>query len=107
MKIADIFYSIQGEGRLAGVPSAFVRTTGCNLRCTYCDSAYAFKGGRKLSIPQILETIRPYQVRHVLLTGGEPLLQRGVQHLVQALRQLYIGVHRKAPVAYQFQGLPL
>ena len=83
--ITEIFHSLQGETSLAGVPFAFIRLTGCNLRCTYCDSAYSFKGGKKMSIPQILETIHPYQVKHALVTGGEPLLQRQTPELVNAL----------------------
>ncbi|MBL7716429.1 MAG: radical SAM protein [Bdellovibrionales bacterium] len=83
--ITEIFHSLQGETSLSGVRFAFIRLTGCNLRCSYCDSTYAFKGGRKMSIDQILETIRPYQVRHVLLTGGEPLLQRNTEALAKRL----------------------
>lgn len=84
--VTEIFHSLQGETSLAGVPFAFVRLTGCNLRCTYCDSAYAFKGGTLRTIEEILAEIRPFQVKHVLLTGGEPLLQRRVPELVHALR---------------------
>lgn len=85
--ITEIFHSLQGETSLSGVPFAFIRLTGCNLRCTYCDSTYAFKGGRKMPIAQILETIEPYRVKHVLLTGGEPLLQRQTSPLIDALRE--------------------
>lgn len=85
--ITEIFHSLQGETSLSGVPFAFIRLTGCNLRCTYCDSAYAFKGGRKMSIPEVLATIAPYGVRHALITGGEPLLQRQTPALVDALAQ--------------------
>ncbi len=84
--VTEIFHSLQGETSLVGVPFVFVRLTGCNLRCTYCDSAYAFKGGKKYSIPAILAEIEPYRAKHVLLTGGEPLLQRPVPALVEALR---------------------
>src|SRR4051794_2279852 len=84
--ITEIFHSLQGETSLSGVPFAFIRLTGCNLRCAYCDSSYSFKGGRKMRIVDVLDTIRPYQVRHVLLTGGEPLLQRQTPELLQALR---------------------
>lgn len=83
--ITEIFHSLQGETSLIGVPFAFIRLTGCNLRCAYCDSVYSFKGGKKMSIDEILETIRPYEVRHVLLTGGEPLLQRNTPELLQRL----------------------
>lgn len=86
--ITEIFHSLQGETSLAGVPFAFVRLTGCNLRCVYCDSTYAFKGGRKMSIAQVIETIAPFRVKHVLLTGGEPLLQRQTPELVRALSNI-------------------
>ena len=83
--VTEIFHSLQGETSLSGKRFAFVRLTGCNLRCNYCDSAYAFKGGVKLSISQILDRIRDFQVEHVLLTGGEPLLQRNTIPLISAL----------------------
>ncbi|MCM2280094.1 MAG: radical SAM protein [Oligoflexia bacterium] len=85
--VSEIFHSIQGESSLAGLRFAFIRLTGCNLRCTYCDSTYAFKGGRRMSIREVLEEIRPYSVRHVLLTGGEPLLQRQSATLAEALSE--------------------
>jgi 7-carboxy-7-deazaguanine synthase len=83
--VTEIFHSLQGETSLSGIPFAFIRLTGCNLRCRYCDSAYAFKGGRRMSIDEILDEIRPYRVRHVLLTGGEPLLQRRTPELARRL----------------------
>jgi 7-carboxy-7-deazaguanine synthase len=101
--VTEIFHSLQGETSLSGVPFAFVRLTGCNLRCTYCDSAYAFKGGKKMSIEQILDTIEPYQVKHVLLTGGEPLLQRQTPELARRLREtgyaVSIETHGEVPIA--------
>ena len=84
--ITEIFHSLQGETSLSGVPFAFIRLTGCNLRCAYCDSSYSFKGGKKMSVAQVVETIEPYRVKHVLLTGGEPLLQRQTSELIDALR---------------------
>ncbi len=84
--VSEIFHSLQGETSLCGVRFGFVRLTGCNLRCTYCDSAYAFKGGEKLSIGEILERLKPFDVKHVLVTGGEPLLQKYTPALVKELK---------------------
>jgi len=100
--ITEIFHSLQGETSLTGVPFAFVRLTGCNLRCVYCDTAYAFKGGTKMSIAEILQKIAPYSVQHVLLTGGEPLMQRNTPQLVDALSaagyKVSIETHGEAPI---------
>lgn len=84
--VSEIFHSLQGETSLSGIPFAFIRLTGCNLRCRYCDSSYAFKGGRKMSAREILEEIRPYSVENALLTGGEPLMQRNTPELARALQ---------------------
>lgn len=83
--ITEIFHSLQGETSLSGLPFAFIRLTGCNLRCTYCDSTYAFHGGVRMSVNEVLERIKPFGVTHVLITGGEPLLQRNTPALVDAL----------------------
>jgi 7-carboxy-7-deazaguanine synthase len=76
MRVTEIFRSIQGEGSRAGRPCAFVRFTGCDLRCTWCDSTYTFQGGTERSRRSILEELEATGLRHVCLTGGEPLLQR-------------------------------
>ncbi len=76
LRITEIFLSIQGEAASAGWPTVFVRLTGCPLRCGYCDTAYAFHGGRWMSLDEVLDTVADYGVTHVCVTGGEPLAQR-------------------------------
>ena len=85
LKITEIFLSIQGEGLTAGVPTVFVRLTGCPLRCTYCDTAYAFSGGEYLTVPQVLDRVRVFGTQHVTVTGGEPLAQAGALDLMRTL----------------------
>ncbi len=85
VRVTEIFHSIQGESLSTGERTAFVRLTGCPLRCTYCDTAHAFKGGAWREIPAILEQIADYRVRHVCVTGGEPLAQTACLDLLGAL----------------------
>ena len=89
MRIAEIFHSIQGEGALTGVPSAFVRTSGCNLRCTWCDTPYASwrPEGPEMPIEAVVEVVRNTGARHVVLTGGEPMIAPGIHDLAAALRR--------------------
>ena len=89
MRIAEIFHSVQGEGRLVGVPSVFVRTSGCNLRCWFCDSAYTSWNpeGDNLTITEIMERVAGFPCRHVVVTGGEPLIAPEIEELCCALRQ--------------------
>jgi 7-carboxy-7-deazaguanine synthase len=88
MKIAELFYSIQGEGKLVGVPSVFVRASGCNLRCTWCDTPYASwePGGKEVAVDRIVEQVLAYKCRHVVLTGGEPMIMPDVEALCGALK---------------------
>jgi len=88
MKIAEIFYSIQGEGMLAGVPSVFVRTSGCNLRCTWCDTPYTSwkPEGSDLPLDAILAETRSHEARHVVVTGGEPMIVEDVVPLTHAMK---------------------
>ena len=85
MVITEIFKSIQGESTYAGLPCLFVRLTGCNLRCHWCDTAYAFNGGQKMSVADVLARIRQLGGKLVELTGGEPLLQQEVYPLTDHL----------------------
>jgi len=93
MKISEIFYSIQGEGMLAGVPSVFVRTSGCNLRCTWCDTPYASwkPEGDDLPLDAILSDVRLRRATHVVVTGGEPMIQDEIVRLTERLKEL--GLH--------------
>lgn len=75
LRITEIFFSLQGETRTVGLPTVFVRLTGCPLRCQYCDTAYAFHGGKSLSLQEILSEVEKYQTQYVTITGGEPLAQ--------------------------------
>jgi 7-carboxy-7-deazaguanine synthase len=85
MKINELFYSIQGESSFMGWPCIFIRLADCNLRCTYCDTQYAFNEGTEMSIPEILCAIDKYASRLVLVTGGEPMLQKSVNELFEKL----------------------
>ena len=85
VRITEIFFSIQGESATTGYPTVFVRLTGCPMRCTYCDTAYAFHGGEKYSVSEILTEVGQYRAKHVTVTGGEPLAQGECHALLQAL----------------------
>lgn len=88
MLISEIFHSIQGEGTLAGMPSVFVRTSGCNLRCRWCDTPYASwkPEGRTMSVEDIMTAVSAYECRHVVVTGGEPMVAREMPVLLRELR---------------------
>ena len=85
LRITEIFYSIQGESNTVGHPTVFVRLTGCPLRCTYCDTAYAFSGGEQLALDAIMQQVRQYKTRFVTVTGGEPLAQNACHALLKLL----------------------
>ena len=85
LKLTEIFRSLQGEADTVGIPTVFVRLTGCPLRCGYCDTAYAFHGGEWWSIERIIDRVRELEVTHVCVTGGEPLAQPSVHALLAAL----------------------
>ena len=85
LRLTEIFYSLQGETRTVGLPTVFVRLTGCPLRCQYCDTAYAFTGGAYQTVTEILAQVAQYQPRYVTVTGGEPLAQPECHALLAAL----------------------
>jgi 7-carboxy-7-deazaguanine synthase len=85
LRITEIFVSLQGETTFAGLPTVFVRLTGCPLRCGYCDTAYAFSGGSIMAVDEIVAAVAAYGVRHVTVTGGEPLAQPGALTLLERL----------------------
>ncbi|AYN97198.1 7-carboxy-7-deazaguanine synthase QueE [Pseudomonas sp. LTJR-52] len=85
LRITEIFYSLQGETRTAGLPTVFVRLTGCPLRCQYCDTAYAFSGGQIMSLDEIVKRVAQYKPRYVCVTGGEPLAQPNCLPLLERL----------------------
>lgn len=93
MKIAELFYSLQGEGMLIGVPSVFIRTSGCNLRCSWCDTPYASwqPEGADLSLDRILDEVQAHPARHVVVTGGEPMIAPEIIPLTERLNRL--GLH--------------
>ncbi len=85
MKINEIFASIQGEGILIGITTTFVRTTGCNLRCSWCDTRYAYEEGEEMSWEEVIGKVKGFSHNHVCITGGEPLLQNDMISLIQGL----------------------
>jgi 7-carboxy-7-deazaguanine synthase len=85
LRITEIFHSLQGETSRSGLPTVFIRLTGCPLRCVYCDTAYAFSGGKSQSLDEILAAVAPYGTRYVTVTGGEPLAQKSCIALLRAL----------------------
>jgi 7-carboxy-7-deazaguanine synthase len=93
LRIAEIFYSIQGEGSLVGVPSVFIRTSGCNLRCSWCDTPYTSwrPEGAEMTLDQILTQTRSHAARHVVVTGGEPMIAPEIVELTARLREA--GMH--------------
>jgi 7-carboxy-7-deazaguanine synthase len=90
LKIAELFYSIQGEGSLVGVPSVFIRTSGCNLRCAWCDTPYTSwqPEGADLTLGQIVDEVKAHPARHVVVTGGEPMIAPEIVPLTERLRGL-------------------
>ncbi|MBV8902776.1 MAG: 7-carboxy-7-deazaguanine synthase QueE, partial [Acidobacteriia bacterium] len=93
MKIAELFYSVQGEGALVGVPSAFIRTSGCNLRCVWCDTPYTSwrPEGEEFSLDEVMARVRSWPAKHVVVTGGEPMIAPEIVPLTERLKEA--GLH--------------
>src|SRR4051812_32354384 len=110
MKIAEIFYSIQGEGKLTGVPSVFVRVSGCNLRCVWCDTPYASWNpvGDDLSVATILQRIADIgpSANHAVLTGGEPMMFKEMAELIRSLKGLGKHITVETAGTLWLDGLP-
>jgi 7-carboxy-7-deazaguanine synthase len=85
LKVFEIFYSLQGESSRVGLPTIFIRLSGCPMRCHYCDTAYAFQGGLMMDMDDIMSSIKKYDTRYVTVTGGEPLAQKEVLNLLKTL----------------------
>ncbi len=105
LRITEIFYSLQGEGRFVGLPTMFIRLTGCPLRCVYCDTEYAFTGGSVLMIDQILEKVATCKPAYVCVTGGEPLAQKHCSDLLTALCDVNYQVSLETSGAISIEGL--
>ncbi|MCC8535681.1 7-carboxy-7-deazaguanine synthase QueE [Xanthomonas axonopodis pv. poinsettiicola] len=105
LKITEIFLSLQGEAEAAGWPTVFVRLTGCPLRCTYCDTAYAFHGGQWHDIDAIVAEVASHGVRHVCVTGGEPLAQKRCLALLQQLCDAGLDVSLETSGALDVAGV--
>ncbi len=89
MKVCEIFASIQGESSLVGIPMIFTRLSGCNLRCSYCDTTYAFENGKDYTVSDVIKAIKRYNFKYVEITGGEPLLQHEIYDLMDELLKNY------------------
>lgn len=88
LRISEIFFSLQGEAKTVGLPTVFIRLTGCPLRCQYCDTTYAFQGGKLLEIEEIIKIVQEYNTQYVTVTGGEPLAQPFCDDLLKQLCEL-------------------
>jgi 7-carboxy-7-deazaguanine synthase len=105
LKITEIFRSLQGEADTAGVPTVFVRLTGCPLRCQYCDTAYAFHGGEWWSIEDVLRRVRELETAYVCVTGGEPLAQKACLTLLEGLCDAGLRVSLETSGALSLEGV--
>jgi 7-carboxy-7-deazaguanine synthase len=106
MRVTEIYASVQGETQYTGLPCTLVRTTGCDLRCTYCDTAYSFYGGREMALEEILAEVQRLGAPLVLLTGGEPMLQREIVALAELLLEAGYRVMIETSGAHPVDVLP-
>jgi 7-carboxy-7-deazaguanine synthase len=105
LRISEIFFSLQGETRRIGLPTVFIRLTGCPMRCTYCDTSYAFTGGQNMSLTEILAQVAAYAPRYVTVTGGEPLAQKNALPLMVALCDAGLDVSLETGGALEIGGV--
>jgi len=105
LRITEIFYSLQGETKTVGLPTVFVRLTGCPLRCGYCDTSYAFQGGQWYDLDAIIAEIKTYQTQYVTVTGGEPLAQKACLPLLKQLCDLGYQVSLETSGALDVSGV--
>ncbi len=106
LRVTEIFHSIQGETTFSGLPTVFIRLTGCPLRCSYCDTEYAFHGGAKFTLQSILEQTQNYHCKHVTVTGGEPLSQENCIDLLELLVQHSYSVSLETSGAINIANVP-
>ena len=106
MRVCEIFRSLQGEGTLIGVPTTFVRLTGCNLDCKWCDTEYAKKEGKEMSVEEILAEVDALETHFVCVTGGEPLMQKNINTLLTALLDDGYHVSLETNGSYSLEDLP-
>jgi len=105
LRITEIFYSLQGESKTVGLPTIFIRLTGCPLRCQYCDTEYAFKGGEWWGFDLIISEVKKYNTPYITVTGGEPLAQKGVFELLKQLCDLNYKVSLETSGALDVQSV--
>jgi 7-carboxy-7-deazaguanine synthase len=105
LRITEIFYSVQGEARTAGLPTVFIRLTGCPLRCGYCDTSYAFQGGQWMSFSKIEAEVKKYNTKYITVTGGEPLAQKACSALLARLADSGYAVSLETSGALDISGI--
>jgi 7-carboxy-7-deazaguanine synthase len=98
MKVNEIFKSIQGEGKYTGLPSVFLRLSGCNLRCKYCDTDYSYYEGTEYDINDIIKKIKKYEINRLCITGGEPLLNNEIQSILDKFKDFYVSIETNGSI---------